>query len=369
MTIVMISSYAPSLLNFRKELIQMFVNKGHDVLLLAPDFNADSRKLLNKLGARTLDIELKRSGTNLIQEIKSFISIYYAIKSTDPDIVFSYTIKPVIYGSIAAYLAKVPKIFSLITGLGHSFVSKSPKAKVLNKLVRFLYGISLSRNHAVLFQNKDDCQLFLDLKILSKNTTAKVVNGSGVNVDYYYNAPLPDHPVFLLIARLIKEKGIREYALAAGRLNIKYPDTKFNLIGWFDDHPASFTSEEIGNISISSGINFLGAMKDVRKNIIDASIYVLPSYREGTPRSVLEAMSMGRPIITTDVAGCRETVVNEYNGFLVDPYDSFSLEIAMEKLILDSKLRSIMGKRSREIAIEKYEVDKVNISISKIIGL
>jgi len=364
----MISSYAPSLLNFRKELIQMFITNGYKVVLLAPDFDSKSIKLINELGATTKDIKLKRSGTNLIQEIKSFISIYYAIKSESPDIVFSYTIKPVIYGSIAAYFAKVPKICSLITGLGHSFLSNSLKGKMLNILARLLYSLSLSRNYAVLFQNKDDCKLFVDLKIISKNVKTTVINGSGVNIDYYYDAPLPDHPIFLLIARLIKEKGIREYALASGRLKIKYPNTQFNLVGWFDNHPASLTKEEIDDMSQNSGINFLGAIKDVRKNIIDASVYVLPSYREGTPRSVLEAMSMGRPIITTDVAGCRETVIDAYNGFLVNPYDSVSLEIAMEKLILDPNLRSIMGKRSRVIATEKYEVDKVNNSIFKIIG-
>ena len=369
MTFVLISSYAPSFLNFRKELIKSIIAKGHDVVLLAPDFDSYSKSVLKNMGAKTSDIELIRSGTNLIREIKSFLSVYKAISSISPDIVMTYTIKPVIYGSFAAYLCKVPKICSLITGLGHSFLSKSFKGRLLNLLVRNLYSISLSINYSVLFQNKDDRKLFLDLKIIKDIEKTHVVNGSGVNVDYYHQTQLPDSAVFLLIARLIKEKGILEFIEASNRLCYKYPNVQFNIVGGFDDQPTSLNQKDLDVLTYSSNIKFTGAVEDVRKNIAEASIFVLPSYREGTPRSVLEAMSMGRPIITTDVPGCRETVVHGYNGFLVQSYDSVSLEKAMEELIINSNLRSLMGKRSREIALKKYDVRKVNKVILEILEL
>ena len=363
MTFVMIASYAPSFINFRKELIQIILNKGYNVVLLAPDFSSKLKMELNEMGAQTHSIYLKRSSTNLFKELRCFISIFSAVKSISPDVLFCYTIKPVIYGSLVARFFGINKSCSLITGLGHSFVSTSFKGKVLNRIVKNLYRFALLKNYAILFQNNDDLELFSDLKILNDNQKVDVVNGSGVDIHFYTPAPLPETPVFLLIARLIKEKGIFEFIEAANRLAKKYPEAKFNIVGDFDDQPTSLNQKDLDKIVISSNIIFYSAVSDVRENIANSNVFVLPSYREGTPRSVLEAMSMGRPIITTNVPGCRQTVISEYNGFLVDPYDSVLLEKAMEKLINNSNLRTLMGKRSREIAIEKYDVDKVNKSM------
>lgn len=369
MTFVMIANYAPSFINFRKELIQTIVKRGYKVILLAPDFSSKLKKDLNQMGVQTHSIYLKRSSTSLFREFRCFVSIYSALKSISPDVLFCYTIKPVIYGSLVARFFGINKSCSLITGLGHSFVSDSFKGKVLNRIVTNLYRFALIKNYAILFQNNDDLELFSDLKILNDNQKVAVVNGSGVDIDFYAPAPLPETPVFLLIARLIKEKGIFEFIDAANRLAKKYPEVKFNIVGDFDDQPSSLSQKDLDEIALSSNIIFYGAVSDVRQNIANSNVFVLPSYREGTPRSVLEAMSMGRAIITTNVPGCRETVVNEYNGFLVEPNNSFLLEKAMEKLISSSNLRTLMGKRSREIAIDKYDVYKVNKSMINVLKL
>jgi glycosyltransferase involved in cell wall biosynthesis len=369
MTLVLIASYAPSFINFRKEFILRIIDKGYNVVLLAPDFSSELKMELNEMGAQTCSIYLKRSSISLFKELRCFFSIYIAVKSIAPDVLLSYTIKPVIYGSIVARLCNIKKACSLITGLGHSFLAESFKGRILNRVVVNLYRFSLKKNYAILFQNNDDCELFSDLKILKENQKTDVVNGSGVNIDFYAPSPLPETPVVLLIARLIKEKGIFEFIEAANRLSIKYPEVKFNIVGDFDDQPTSLRQKDFDRIVKTENISFLGAFSDVRQQISDSSIFVLPSYREGTPRSVLEAMSMGRPIITTDVPGCRETVENDYNGFLVEPYDSVLLEKAMEKLINKSNLRALMGKRSREIAIEKYDVYKVINSMIETLDL
>lgn len=224
------------------------------------------------------------------------------------------------------------------------------------------------------FQNPDDEVLFRKMAILKPSTASKVVNGSGVNVSEYAVAPFPvvdlaPCPRFLLIARLLVDKGIREYAQAAAIIKAKYPQAQFDLVGWIDDNPNAIQQHELDDW-ISSGLfNFWGKLGDVKPVIAACAIYVLPSYREGTPRTVLEAMAMGRPIITTDAPGCRETVVDGLNGYLVPVKAVDELAQAMEKFIVNPALITQMGAASRQLAEEKFDVNAVNQVMLREMGI
>lgn len=367
--IAIISHYAPSLINFRGDLIRTMVELGHKVICLGPE--AGFEQPLQELGADYRQISLHRTGLNPLKDINTLFSLRKALKEIKPDLVFSYTVKPIVYGSIAAHLAGVKRMYAMITGLGYVFIGQTFKQRLLTQVLAFLYRWGLKYNQAVFFQNPDDLHLFVDKGIVPKRVKPVLVNGSGVNIEKFaFYRPKLSPVTFLLTARLIKDKGILEYVEAARLLKQKYPMAKFQLLGPLDINPAAITQAQLDQWSKEGIIEYLGKTNDVRPYIADASVFVLPSfYREGTPRSVLEAMSMGRPIITTDAPGCRETVVNGRNGFLVPVKDIIALKSAMEKFILEPDLIVQMGKQSRIIAEEKYDVRKVNRVILQEMGL
>lgn len=367
--IVIISHYSPSLINFRGDLIRAMVELGHEVICLGPE--AGFEQPLQELGADYRQIPLHRTGLNPLKDVKTLFSLRKVLKEIKPDIVFSYTVKPIVYGSIAAHMAGVRQMYAMITGLGYVFIGQTFKQRLLTQIVAFLYRRGLKYNQVVFFQNPDDLHLFVSKSIVPKTAKPVLVNGSGVNIEKFAFAPPKLSPVtFLLIARLIKDKGILEYVESARLLKQKYPDARFQLLGPLDINPTAITQEQLEQWTKEGIIEYLGKTNDVRPYIADASVFVLPSfYREGTPRSVLEAMSMGRPIITTDAPGCRETVIDGKNGFLVPVKDVDALKSAMEKFIQKPDLISQMGKQSRIIAEEKYDVRKVNRAILQEMGL
>lgn len=370
MKITLISNYADFLLGFRGVLIADFIQAGHEVTVCVPGADKDLTDRLRKMGVECYSVELERTGMNPIKDLKYFIQLKSIISRVHPDIVLSYTIKPVIYGSLAAQLCGVKQIYSMITGLGYAFTGNTWKNKLTNIFARFLYRLSLTQNCAVFFQNPDDLALFADSGLVSLGKQAVLLNGSGVDLGYYYLlAPVSSPPVFLLIARLLRDKGIVEYVEAAKVLKKKYPQAIFRLLGPYYNNPSAINKSNVEAWQDSGVIEYLGETKDVRPYIADASVYVLPSYREGTPRTVLEAMSMGRPIVTTDVPGCRETVTEGKNGFKVPVKDVEALILAMERFILQPELIEKMGRRSRLMAEEKYDVKKVNAVILKTMGL
>jgi glycosyltransferase involved in cell wall biosynthesis len=220
-----------------------------------------------------------------------------------------------------------------------------------------------------MFQNPDDRNLFVASGLVPSTLPVTLINGSGVDLAAYSPCPLPDEPVFLLIARLLADKGLREYQRAARRLKARYPRARFLLAGDLDPNPLSISAEELAKWRADGAIEYLGRLEDVRPAYAAALVYVLPSYREGTPRTVLEAMAMGRPIVTTDAPGCRETVVDGVNGFLVPVRDDAALETALERFILDPSLADRMGRESLAIAREKYDVHKVNAVIMAAMNL
>ena len=365
--IIIVSHYAPSLVNFRGELIKSLAAAGYQVTALGPEEGFESR--LAAIGAEYRQIPLQRTGTNTVKDTGTMLSLVKVLREIKPDAVLSYAIKPVIYGSLAAWLAGVPNIYSMITGLGYVFTGAGAKQRMLFRLVYPLYKAALGKNKVVFFQNPDDLNLFKDLNLVSSKQKQVIINGSGVDVSHFAYSPAPTDPLsFLLMARLIWSKGIGEYVEAARNLRKRYPRVSFKLLGPFDSNPEAIGRKDIEQWEAEGVIKYLGATTDVRPHLASSSVYVLPSYREGTPRSVLEAMSIGRPIITTDAPGCRETVQEGVNGFLVPVKDATALEKAMERFILKPELIRDFGMNSRKIAEEKYDVRKVNEPLMQAMG-
>ena len=364
MRVLVIAGLPDSLLNFRGSLLAHMVTRGLEVHVTAPDLpeGCTLRRQLEGRGLKVHNIPLRRTGTNPLADLCALWALRSLMRRIRPDVMLGYTIKPVIYGTLAAWLAGVPRRYVLITGLGYAFTGQTSglrgKVKVL---VQLLYRLALSRVHNVFFQNPDDQALFRQMGLLPSGTASVVVNGSGVDLASFSVAPLPQGaPHFLLIARLLGDKGVREYAQAAQRIKASYPQVQFSLAGWLDEHPDSISQNELDEWVAAGTLKNLGRLQDVRPAIANCSLYVLPSYREGTPRTVLEAMAMGRAIITTDAPGCRETVIDGENGFIVPVKAVNELVAAMERFIDQPQLIHQMGAKSRLLAEQKYDVHKVN---------
>lgn len=367
---LLISGTSYSLVNFRGPLVQALIKAGLDVHVAAPGLLEDmtTRQQLEAWGAVAHDFPMQRNGLNPWRDALTLHALYRLMCKIRPEMVLSYTIKPVVYGLLAAWLARVPRRYALVTGLGYAFASQaSGKRALVYQVVRRLYAAALNRADKVFFQNPDDNALFRELGILREKVPSQVLNGSGVDMSHFTVAPIPAGPPrFLLIARLLGDKGVRQYAEAARRIKQQHPEIVFQLAGDIDSNPDTITREEL-DIWIKEGsIDHLGWLNDVRPAIANCSVYVLPSYyREGTPRSVLEAMAMGRAVITTDAPGCRETVIEGDNGYLIPVRDVDALEGAMQAFIDSPALVQTMGRRSYEIAKDRYDVHKVNAVMLK----
>lgn len=360
---VLIASTGKSILHFRGEFLKALHKLGFDIHVVAPEFDTSTRNALRNLGIIEHTVPMNRVGTNPLADFWTLFQLYRLLRTLKPCRVFSYTIKPVIYGSLAASLNRIPHIYALITGLGYSFQENSVSHNWLTRLVTLLYKLALRKSDRVFFQNPDDLQLFHQLDILKASQKSVIVNGSGVDTSYYSYI----HPVrcrldvhFLFIGRLLKDKGIREYVAAARIVKKNYSNVYFSIVGRLDDNPASVTKGELQSWIDEELIIYHGQQNDVRPYLANCDVYVLPSYREGTPRSVLEAMATGRAIITTDVPGCRETVIDTYNGYLVPARSPSAIAEAMIRFLAKKELIIEFGLHSRRIAEDKYDVHKVN---------
>jgi glycosyltransferase involved in cell wall biosynthesis len=357
--VIVLGADPKSLINFRRALISELVAQGHEVIAVAHGPSELQIQSLETLGAKVMSVDFARAGMNPFSDIGTFFKLIRLFKDTKPDSVFAYTAKPVIYGALAASFAKVPRFNAMITGLGYSFVDGPEiKRRIARLSASLLYKRAIGKCSAVIFQNPDDRASFEKLGFLKGVPKIGIVNGSGVDLVHYKKCPLPDQPVFLMIARLLTDKGIHEYAAAAAELRKQMPGTRTLLAGGLDPSPNSVSQKQL-DIWIKGGIEYFGKAEDVRPIIAQASVIVLPSYREGTPRSVLEGMAMGRAIITTDVPGCRETVQNGVNGLLVPARDAVALLNAMATLAGDAETRAKMAAASYKIVVEKYEATSV----------
>jgi glycosyltransferase involved in cell wall biosynthesis len=364
---IVLGANARSLGNFRGDLVKSLSNRKLHVILASSKPDSGDLDFINNFdNINYRIIHLKRNGLNFYNDIKTLFNIFSLTKKTRPGFILAYGIKLVIWGGLSARISRTP-FFALITGLGFAFQGESFKRKMLEKLVTILYRAALKNSKAVIFQNADNRDVFVKKGIVELSKT-HIVNGSGVDLKKYDIEEIPDTNIkFLCLSRLLGEKGLREYAEAAKIVKDKFPDVEFVLVGPEDSSPDAIPLNEVD--SWSDYINYKGPTDDVRPYIKDSHVYVLPSYHEGLPRSTLEAMSMGRPVLTTNAVGCKETVEEGINGFKVPVKSSGALAKKMIWFIENSGQIGKMGIESRKMVEDKFDVHKVNKEMLKIMEI
>jgi glycosyltransferase involved in cell wall biosynthesis len=374
MRVAVIAGWAPSLVKFRGPLLAAMVARGHEVTAMAPEgsgSDAEVRSQLAALGVGFAPIELQRAGIDPVADARAIRGLVRRLRALRPDLVLGYTIKPVIYGSLAARLAGVPHRAAMITGMGSGLTgARTRKQRLVAAIARALYRAGLAQCEVVIFQNPDDRAALAALGAIPSHARVAVVRGSGVDLAHYAPRPLPaGPPVFVFLGRLLRDKGIAEYMAAARSVRARYPAARFQILGWLDPNPESLTERELAAVVAEGAVEYLGASDDVRPHLAAAHVLVLPSYREGTPRSVLEAMSMNRAVITTDAPGCRDTVVDGESGLIVPVRDARALAAAMIRLAASPTLLARLAAAGRARAVELYDAHEVAASVLAVLGL
>lgn len=368
MKIIVLGNQARSMSNFWSVLVRHMFRAGHEVICCTPPGDSGAEAILAAQGARVLHYPLDRKGLNPLHDLRTTGALLRLFKEEKPDLLFASTIKPVIYGCIAARVAGVPHVYATITGLGYAFEADSFFKKCVNRLSALLYRTALSGAEGVFFQNEDDINVFRQAGILGSRARILRARGTGVDTTRFAPTPLPglaedgtlsEPPVFLLVARLLEAKGIEEYARAAHELKAKHPEARFLLLGPEEQGLGSISLEQIRQWQEQGGIEYLGETRDVRPYISAAHVMVLPSWREGTPTSIMEGMSMGRAAVVTDAPGCREVVREGYNGYLVPLRDPKALAAALESFIQRPDLMRSMGAAGRQMALNDFDAEKV----------
>ena len=374
MKIVFIGTVASSFYGFRSDLIHELTKLGHSVYAFTSEGNLEDFNKIRSLGAIPIAYQLKRGGLNPFTDIKSTFLLALKIKKLQPDLVFSYFAKPVIFGTLAAKLARVPKIIGMLEGLGYSFTEQpeglSKKIKIIKLVQVLLYKITLPKLDKLILLNTDDRKDLLDnYSINVKNV--EILGGIGLNLKTYAYSNISSTKnciKFIFVGRLLKEKGIHDFVNAAIIVKELYPNTQFTILGSIDHSNLGRLKQSELDYLIDSGIiNYPGQVDNVQEWIANHHVFVLPSYREGVPRSTQEAMAIGRPVITTDVPGCRETVIEGVNGFIVEKWDPKALAEKMIYFIENPEQIETMGVESYKIAQEKFDANKVNQRLLKMI--
>ncbi len=363
MKVVVLCSLAYSLTNFRGNLLRAMRANGHQVIAVAPDYDPAVAKELADSGIVFRVIPMQRAAVNPFADIRLLVAYFWLMLRERPQLVLAYTQKPIIYGGLASRLAAVPRFYALMTGLGHVFSAGSSVNPAVRRLAATLYRTAIRRARAIFVFNADDRKDMIALGIIDQARKVIRVPGSGVDLAKFEARPVPaGPPLFLMIARLLRNKGIAEFAEASALVGQAHPDARFAVLGHLDDqNPEGFGRAEIAEIARRYPVDFLAGTSDVRPCLADAAVFVLPSYyREGLPRTILEAMATGRAVITTDQPGCRDPIEEGGNGFLVPPRDPRALAAAMIRFAEDPMLAVRMGARSREIAEASYSDALVN---------
>ena len=375
MKIVIIGTVASSFLGFRADLIKSLLEKKHTVYAFTSEYSKEQLSLIESSGVIPVTYKLSRGGISPLADIKSTYELSKKIKKIAPGLVFCYFSKPVIFGTMAAKLAKVPKVIGMLEGLGYTFTEQpnqvSRKTRVIKKAQVLLYKIALPQLDKIIFLNSDDPKDLLE-KYSIKVKQVEVLGGIGLNLeDYRYSSVYPTQPTFIFIARLLAEKGIHDYIAATKIVRNSYPNAKFIVLGIIDKKAlGALTEEELQEVTQANIVEYPGHVNNVSEWIRNSSVFVLPSYyREGVPRSTQEAMAIGRAVITTDVPGCRETVVDGVNGFLVEKWNPQALAEKIIYFIENPEDIKKMGYESYKIAQEKFDADKVNKRLINMLGL
>lgn len=367
MKILIVSPKNKTVFNFRGDLIREMIALGHDVTVVGP--NRDYVEDVLALGiSEFIETKMVKDNTSITGDLAYLKMLIRVMKEKKPDLVFGYTIKPVIYGSMAAKIAGVKKIYAMVTGLGRVYASGGLKARAVRLITKMLYKRAFKACNKVIFQNGDDIQELVRQGYLPLEKTVQV-SGSGVNMDRFARTELPEQPVFLMVSRIIREKGVMEYCEAARAVRAEYPEARCILLGGFDSSIGALKPEEVQPYIDDGSIEFPGEVKDPVSFYHDSAVFVLPSYyREGLPRTLLEAMSCGRAIITTDWPGCREPVADEVNGFMVPVKDAAALTDRMKRLAADRELRERMGAAAYETCKQRFEVSIINAQMRQVLG-
>ena len=357
-TIVVLSSHTPSLFWFRMDMMKSFLKLGYSVVAVGNEKYDKWEKEFKKENIEYRQIYVKRNGTNPLEDFKTYNSIKKVLKEIHPYKIFAYQAKTVIYGGLAANSLGITEVYPLIAGVGSVFLKNDLKSKLIKKIMVTEYKLSMKKSPKVFFQNKDDEKIFFDNKIVKKGKTV-MIPGSGVNLQNFKFQTMPNEFGFLCISRLIKDKGIYEYLEACKKIKKLYPEVRCLLVGPYDTNPSAITPNELQEY-INIGVEYFGEQRDVKPYLEQCNVFVLPSYREGTPKANLEAMASGKAIITTDATGCRETVVDKVNGFLVPIKNVEAIVEAMKYFINNPSEAFEMGREGRKICENTFDVDIVN---------
>ena len=362
---VLISPKNRSAYNFRGDLIKDIQAKGYDVVVTGP--NKEGVDRIEALGAKFIEVPVDKNGTNPLADIGYCLKLRKILKREKADAILGYTIKPVIYGSIAGWLAGVKNRTAMVTGAGYLFASKSFKAKIIRGISFMLYRLGLCAAHKVIFQNIDDLDEFVEHKLV-KREKCHVVNGSGVNMSKYTPAPYPEKPSFFFLGRLVHSKGGLDFARAAKIVKAQHPEARFMILGKLEKNlPDAIKEEELMPYVNDGTMELFPETDNIPQYYAMTSVFVLPTaYREGTPRVILEAMASARAIITTNTPGCKETLVEGENGYFVPIHEPHVLADKMMIFVNNPRRIEECGRKSFEICKNKYEVSIINRNMLEI---
>lgn len=369
MKVLLLSSHTPSLFWFRVDLMKEMQKEGYEVFAAGQMPEKEWAGRFSNIGVTYKRIHVSRNGLNPLKDLQTLADIKRLLKDLKPDKIFVYQAKTIAYGCKAAADLGITEVYTLLAGLGSVYLGHGLKNKLVKHIMSHLYKKAFKQSKIVFFQNSDDKKTMIDEGLVSENKIV-MIHGSGVNVEKFTPTDLPDIPTFLYIGRLIRDKGIGEYLEACQKLKGIYGEKiRCMLVGPYDSNPSSLKPVDLEPLVKNGVVEYYGEQSDVRPFISQCSIYVLPSYHEGTPKTVLEAMAMGRAIITSNAPGCKETVVDGVNGYLTEAKNADDVAEKMNYLSQNPDIVVKMGKKSREMACELFDVRIVNDTILEKMGI
>lgn len=361
---VLIGSLGWSLVNFRLDLMRRLQANGYEVVALAADIDPEVEATLRSHGIRSRQIPMDRTGTNPLRDLRSLLALVLTLRSEAPDLVIAYTMKPILYGCLAAQLNGIAARYALFTGLGYGFIDDNPtgRRRRVRNITVLLHRFALRRITAAFCYNSADRADIRRFRLIPERTPLHDVPGSGVDTRRFTPTPIPEGPVkFLFVGRLLNSKGLGVLAEASARLMAQGKPFEVRVLGPTDENPDAITRETLADWQSQGLLTWLGATRDVRPHLHASTVFVLPTQlREGIPRSILEAMACGRAVITTDAPGCGETINDGVSGLVVPAGDPEALAKAMARFIDEPGLAARMGEAARAEVRREYDVDRVN---------